>query len=636
MSDFRRSAWLVCTLCLACGLWPALSGCTDKEPPATPPVVVSQEPAPKGAPSEPEEAWFVDEAPQRGIDLVNRTGEPEKKQFIMSAVGPSAAVLDADGDGLLDVYVVNGSWLVGGKRDQFYEKPDGPRNALYIQQPDGTFKDEAKERGVDDGAWGFGACAADLDNDGDQDLLVSNLGPNRLYINDGNGRFTDIAKEAGLVGPDARVEWSTGIACGDYDRDGRLDVYIGNYADMFLWMRSANSKIERDSQGNIVNAAVCEWQGLKVYCGPLSLPRQQDHLYRNAGGKNGALRFEDATKSSGVFRSEIENERRGPQFAFQILFTDLNNDGWPDIYVANDSVPSYFFENQKDGTFVECASRYGISLGRDGDSMAGMGADSADINGDGLLDVIKTNFALETYNIYVAERVGPDEIAYRDFSKRYGIKEAVYHALGWGVLVFDYDNDGDRDIFFANGHVYPEVDARPKLNMSFEQFNQLFRNDSKARPDGSVRLRFKEVTRSTGPGMTIQKSSRGVVWWDFDNDGDQDILVVNLNKTPDLLVNRLGSRKGHWLRVVFVGDPEQKTNRDAIGTRITVVAGKKKQFFETKRGQAFLGSHDPRLHIGLGAHTGPVTLEITWPNGAKATRTIENVDREITIRQTGE
>ncbi|MGH7163699.1 MAG: CRTAC1 family protein, partial [Planctomycetota bacterium] len=565
--------------------------------------------------------WFVDEAAARGIDLLNQTGEPRKKQFIMAAVGPGAAVFDADGDGRLDAHVPNGSWLVGGRRDRFYDGPDRPRDALYIQRPDGTFRDEAKERGVDDDAWSFGACAADLDNDGDQDLVVTNFGRNRLFVNDGKGFFRDVAGEAGVAG--GADEWSTGIAFGDYDKDGLLDLYVSNYADMFTWMRKAR-EIIRDGQGNIVDAAICDWQRLKVYCGPVGLPAQQDHLYRNLGG----MRFRDVTKESGVWMSE---ENGGPQYGFQPLFTDLNGDGWLDLYVANDSVPSFFFESRGDGTFVERANRYGIALSAMGTSLAGMGADSADVNGDGLLDLHKTNFALQENNVYVAERGAGGAIAYRDHAQRSGVREAVWNALAWSVCAFDYDHDADLDLFYANGHVYPEVDGVPELKMTFEQLNQLLRNDSEEREPGKIRLRFREVTAEAGSGFRAQKSSRGGSLGDFDNDGDLDLLVVNLNDRPNLLVNRLGSRSGHWLQLRLVGDPARKVNRDAIGSKVWVRAGGRSQFFETKRGQGFLGCHDPRLHVGLGGHAGPVAVEITWPNGETSTHDVPAPDREVLI-----
>jgi len=584
----------------------------------------------------PPEPWFEDQAPERGITVLNRTGRPRKKELILGAVGPGAAVFDANGDGLLDVYIPNGNWLEGPQRDQFYQGADRPRNALYIQQEDGRFVDEARERGVDDDAWGFGACAADLDNDGDQDLIVANLGPNRLYRNDGTGHFIDIAAEAGIAGAAERGqwEWSTGIACGDYDRDGRLDLYISNYADMFTWLREF-SEIVRGPDGEILEANVCDWQQLKVYCGPRGLPGQQDHLYHNAGGSDGTLRFEDVTKESGVWREErvdpdtAGTSRTGPLYGFQPLFVDLNRDGLPDIYVANDSTPSFFFENQGNGRFREVAKAYGIAVGANGEDLAGMGADAADVTGDGWPELHKTNFALQTNNLYVAEPY-QGTVTFRDFSVRTGVREAVYTDLGWGVLVFDYDHDGDKDIFYANGHVYPEVDLPQArgLNTSFDQFNRMFRNDSRG-----GRLRFVQVDRELGPGFSIRKCSRGASLLDFDNDGDLDILVVNLNNTPDLLVNLRGNRNGHWLQLRLVGNVAKRTNRDAIGSRVVVRGGDHVQHFEILRGQGFLGCNDPRLHVGLGGHAGPVEVEITWPNGEKTKRTIEKTDREVRVEQ---
>ncbi len=610
----------------------ALSACGGEEPPSPGPSPVAQE----AAPSAPEAPWFTEEAQKRGITLLNGSGKLRQKELIMEAVGPGAAILDANADGLLDAYIPNGNWLVGPFREEFYTGDDRPRSALYIQRPDGTFVDEAKERGVEDDAWGFGACAADLDNDGDEDLVVSNLGPNRLYVNDGTGHFTDIAGKAGIAGPSERGqwEWSTGIAAGDYDRDGILDLYIANYADMFKWMREAPD-VQRNADKSIRNARVCAWQHLMVYCGPKGLPAQQDRLFRGLGGRDGELRFEDVTKESGVWRPEEEG---GPLYGFQPLFTDLDNDGWPDIYVANDSVPSLCFLNLRNGRFRECAHELGIAVSDTGEDLAGMGAASVDINGDGWLDIHKTNFAFQTNNVYVAEPVGeggaggdgskPATLTFRDHSIWNGIQEDVFPDLSWAVLVFDFDHDMDQDIFYANGHVYPEVDAVPALGTSFEQLNKLFRNVQRG---GEVR--FERVGREGGPGLDVRKASRGASLWDFDNDGDLDILVINLNNTPDLLVNQRGNRSGHWLELKLTGNVAKQSNRDAVGSRIRVTAGGKTQHFETKRGEGFLGNRDPRVHVGLGPNAAPVEVEITWPNGDTTRHKVEAVDRVVEIAQ---
>ncbi len=619
-----RSAWLLAIV----PAFPAVAaGCGGEDPPSPGPSPVAAEAAPKA----PEAPWFTEEAAPRGITLLNGSRERlRQKELIMEAVGPGAAILDANADGLLDAYIPNGNWLVGPFRDQFYTGDDRPRSALYIQRPDGTFGNEAKERGVEDDAWGFGACAADLDNDGDQDLVVSNLGPNRLYVNDGTGHFTDIAVRAGIAGPVERGqwEWSTGIAAGDYDRDGLLDLYIANYADMFKWMREAPDVV-RNPDKSIQNARVCSWQHLKVYCGPKGLPGQQHRLYRGLGGRDGAMTFEDVTKKSGVWRDV-------PLYGFQPLFTDLDNDGWLDIYVANDSVPSFCFLNRRDGTFRECAFELGVAVSDTGEDLAGMGAESCDVNGDGWLDLHKTNFAFQTNNVYVAEPVetqgegGKKTVAltYRDHSPWNGIKEVVFPDLAWAVLVFDFDHDMDPDIFYANGHVYPEVDTVPELGTSFEQFNRFFRNV----PRGGE-VRFELMGREAGPGLDVRKGSRGASLWDFDNDGDLDILVINLNDTPDLLVNQRGSREGHWLELKLLGNVAKRSNRDAIGSRVRITAGGKTQHLEAKRGQGFLGNFDPRLHVGLGKNTGPVDIEITWPNGETTKTTVDKVDRVVEIAQ---
>jgi hypothetical protein len=614
-----RSVLLAAALFAACG---------GDDPPSPRPSPVAPQ---KGPPAAEEAPWFTEEAQKRGITLLNGSGKAREKELIMEAVGPGTAIFDANADGLLDAYIPNGNWLVGPLRDQFYTGADRPRSALYIQRPGGTFLNEAKERGVEDDAWSFGACASDLDNDGDPDLVVANLGPNRLFMNDGTGHFTDVAPKANVAGPSERGqwEWSTGIAAGDYDRDGVLDLYIANYADLFKWMREARD-VERNPDGSIRNARVCSWQHLKVYCGPKGLPGQQDHLYRGLGGKDGAIAFKDVTKESGVWLPE---EKGGPLYGFQPLFTDLDNDGWPDLFVSNDSVPSTCFLNLKNGTFRECGAELGVALGDTGEDLAGMGAATVDINGDGWLDLHKTNFAFQTNNVYVAEPIeggagGRVTLTYRDHSLWNGIKEVVYPDLAWAVLVFDFDHDMDQDIFYANGHVYPEVDTVPALGTSFDQFNRLFRN---VRRGGEVR--FELLGREAGPGFDVRKASRGASFWDFDNDGDLDILVVNLNNTPDLLVNQRGSREGHWLQLRLTGNVAKRSNRDAIGSRVRVTASGTTQHLETKRGEGFLGNNDPRVHVGLGPNTGPVLVEITWPNGDTTKHTIEAVDRVVEIAQ---
>ncbi len=616
-----RSALPSRLLALAAALL-AACGDEDSPPPGPSPVPLA------APPKAPEAPWFTEEALARGITLLNQTGRVRQKELIMEGVGPGIAILDANRDGLLDAFIPNGNWLVGPLREQFYTGEDRPRSALYIQRPDGTFTNEAKERGVEDDAWGFGACAADLDNDDDEDLVVANLGPNRLYVNDGTGHFKDVAPKAGIAGHAERGkwEWSTGVAAGDYDRDGVLDLYISNYADMFKWLRDAPD-VEHNADGSIKNARVCSWQHLKVFCGPRGLPGQEDHLYRALGGRDGKIRFEDVTEASGV-RVPVAKDGYG----FQVLFTDLDNDGWPDLYVANDSAPSYCFLNLRNGKFRECGSELGVALGDTGDDLAGMGAASVDINGDGWLDLHKTNFAFQTNNLYVAEPVHaegkPLALTYRDHSTWNGIKEVVFPDLAWAVLVFDFDHDMDPDIFYANGHVYPEVDTVPDLGTSFDQFNRLFRNVQRG-----GETRFELVGPEAGPGFEVRKGSRGASVWDFDNDGDLDILVINLNNTPDLLVNQRGNRSGHWLQLKLTGNVSKRSNRDAVGSRVRVTAGGKTQHLETKRGEGFLGCNDPRVHVGLGPNAGPVDVEITWPNGDTTKHKIDAVDRVVEIAQ---
>lgn len=607
-----------------------LIACGDDSKPAEKPLAGAAKPTKEsptkiGQKSVGEDPYFVDEAAMRGVDQLNRTGKEGKKDFIMSAVGPGAAIFDANGDGLLDIYLPNGSRLMPPKFEKLYEGADRPRNSLYIQQKDGRFLDEAKARGVDCDRWGFGATAADVDNDGDQDLLVANLFLNRLYLNDGTGNFRDVAVEAGVAGK--KAEWSSCIAVGDFNLDGIPDLYVTNYADMFEWMRTSKM-IVRNSKGDILKSAVCPWQKLEVYCGPRSLPAQQDYLYLGRGLKDGVPQYEDVTKAAGIRRPGKSGTRHGPAWGFQVLIADFNHDRLPDIFVANDSSPSFYFENKGDGTFVECAGQRGVAFSSMGDELAGMGADMGDINRDGNFDIIKTNFSLQTYNLYIAEWF-KERIDWVEYSMRSGVDKAVWSSLGWGALLADVDNDGDADMFFANGHVYPEVDSVPQLGMKFKQNNQLFLN----RLVETGRLQVREVTTSAGPGFAIVESSRGASLGDLDNDGDLDYVIVNLNARPNLLYNVRGNKQGHWLRLRLVGDPTKKTTRDAYGAIVQVDSGAGTQYFQNVRARGFLGSSDPRMHVGLGKNPGNVKVTVTWPDGGTSVVETTDVDREILVGQ---
>ena len=575
--------------------------------------------------AEPAKPWYVNRARELGLTGINRTGEEGKKQFIMSAVGPGIATFDANGDGRMDIYAPNGNRLKPPFYDKLYDGDDRPVNALYIQQQDGTFRDEARERGVACDRWGFGACAADVDNDGDPDLIVANLQFNRLYLNDGKGKFTDVALPSGMAGD--KDTWSTGIGVGDYNRDGIPDLYISAYADMFEWIRTYKD-IKRGPNGEILQATVCLWQKLLVYCGPLGLPAQQDRLYMGLGVKDGVPRFKDVSKESGIFRPGKVETSLGPAYGFQPVFADLNGDGWPDLYVANDSVPSYYFENQKDGTFIECGESRGVALSTMGEFLAGMGADMGDLNGDGHADLLKTNFSLQTYNVYVGKPF-KGTMYWDEWSVRTGLRQAVYAALGWGALYFDYDNDGDQDVFFANGHVYPEVDSVPELGTRFKQSNQLIRNEFI--PSGKLKLR--DVSAEAGPGFDVVESSRGAAYFDKDNDGDLDLVVVDMNTSPSLLINERGSTAGHWLQLKLVGDPAKKVTRDALHAKLKVTGSFGTQYRQVARGRGFLGSCDPRLHIGLGPKPGKVVIEVEWPNGDKQRVETDQLDRLIEIQQ---
>ena len=385
--------------------------------------------------------------------------------------------------------------------------------------------------------------------------------------------------------------------------------------------------MKRDAKGRVTDAS-CLWQKLRVYCGPKGLPAQQDYLLLGKGSKDGVPRFEDVSKKSGIYRPGKIYSREGPGFGFQVLIADMNHDRYPDIFVANDTTPSFYFENKGDGTFHECAEERGIAFSDMGTELAGMGADLGDLNRDGHFDMIKTNFALQTFNLYVAEWF-KGRMDWREWSMRTGMDKEVWTALGWSALMFDFDHDGDLDIFFANGHVFPEVDQVPSLNMSFKQYNQLFRNQLVEKGKLSV----EHIAQDAGPAFALKEASRGASLADLDEDGDEDIIVVNLNARPNVYINTRGNKQGHWLLLRLYGNPAKKVTRDALHTLIRVDSGAGTQYFQILRGRGFIGTSDPRRHVGLGKNPGKVTIEITWPNGDKQKLETTEVDRVISITQ---
>jgi len=527
---------------------------------------------------------FVDVAEQAGLTARTEAGGEKSKKYIIETTGSGVAAIDFDNDGWPDVFLVNGSALEGS--------PSGnePTSHLYRNNHDGTFTDVTQKAGVGFKGWGQGVCAGDYDNDGFVDLFVTFWGHNVLLHNNGDGTFTDVTKKAGLW--QDSVSWSTGCAFVDYDRDGHLDLFIAHYVDLDL----AHTPQPGSSD-------TCQWKGIPVMCGPRGLKGTYSQLYRN----NGDGTFTDVSDKSGVSKTQ-------PFYCFTVITGDFENDGWPDIFVACDSTPNYFFHNNRNGTFTETAVTAGLAFNDEGHEQAGMGADAADYDADGWLDIIKTNFSDDTPTLYHNNHDG----TFTDEALPAGLGENMQF-LGWGALFVDIDNDGWPDIFLANGHVYPEVDSKG-LNVTFRERKGLYWNEHNGK--------FKDVSLASGPGITTPMNSHGVAAADFNNDGSIEIAVNNSHDRPSLLQNTGG--RGNWILLSLIGT---KSNRSAIGARVTVRAGDHQQTQEVRSGGGYISQSDFRLHFGLGNADKADLIEIRWPSGL--TQKLENVagNRILKIRE---
>ena len=512
---------------------------------------------------------FVDVTQAAKITFRHNDGSSGEKYYL-EPTGAGAAFFDYDNDGDLDIYFVNGANLPGATS----EKP--PSNALYRNNSDGTFTDVTDIAGVGDTNYGCGCCVGDYDNDGNQDLYITNFEANVLYHNNGDGRFTegkllseantfsDVTQKAG-VGDE---RWGSCCAFADYDNDGDLDLFVSNYVVF-----------------NLEENPICSSRGIRVYCGPETYEGVHDILYQN----NGDGTFTDVTKSAGLYN---------PGKGFGVVWGDYDNDGDLDLFVANDTTPNFLYCNNSDGTFAEIAMMAGVALSESGMAFNGMGANFGDYDNDGYLDIIVTNFQDQTTSLYRNTHDG----FFFDVTFTCGIGEQTLPYLEWGVDLFDFDNDGDLDIFTANGHVDDNIEQFDPIG-TYNQQNQLFRNNG----DGT----FSDISNMAGPGLLIKRVSRGAAFGDYDNDGDIDILVTNVNQPPILLRND-GGNKNHWLMIKTVG---VKSNRDGIGARITLSANGKMQIREIKSGSSFLCQSDMRAFFGLGKASTVDFVEIRWPSG---------------------
>ena len=540
-------------------------------------------PQPRGKPSgRPFLARLTDVAKQAGLTQPVLYGGVDTKSYIIEVVGCGVAFIDYDNDGWMDLIVLSGTRLEGA--------PPGATNRLYKNNRDGTFTDATVKAGLVRTGWASAVTVGDYDNDGFDDIFITYYGQNVLYHNNGDGTFSDVTDQAGLRQTTAR--YGSGCTWVDYDRNGTLDLFVANYLNTTL------EKLPKPGENTD-----CTWKGVPVNCGPRGLPTGFVQLFRN----NGDGTFTDVSRSSGVSAAS-------GAYPMTTVAADYDNDGWPDIYVACDSTPSWLFRNQHDGTFREEGLERGVALSEDGLEQAGMGIGIGDYDLDGNLDIFKTHFADDTNVLYRNDGKGN----FDDVTVRAGIGVETRY-VGWGTGMVDLDNDGLPDLFVVTGSVYPEVERRLP-SYPFHTPRLVFRNLG----DG----RFEELLDDAGSGVSDAHASRGCAFGDFDNDGDLDILVMNMNEPPSLLRNDV-SGDHHWLKVLLVG---VQSNRSAIGSRVIARYGNRRQLQEVTAQSSFYSANDRRLHYGLGAETS-ADLTIRWTNGATETISRVAADQLVTIRE---
>jgi len=539
--------------------------------------------APRGKPSGlPFHARFSDVAEQAGLKQIVVCGHPDHNDYIVECMSCGAAFLDYDNDGWLDILVLSGS--------RFGDPPPTASNRLYKNNRDGTFRDVTEKAGLFRTGFAYGVTVGDYNNDGFEDLFITYWGQNVLYRNNGDGTFTDVTKAAGLLSPVRR--FGSGCAFLDYDRDGKLDLFVSNYLVFDI-----------KSVPRAGGTGSCDYKGVPVICGPRGLPYGQHSLYRN----NGDGTFTDVTTASGIGKTE-------GGYGLTAVAADFDNDGWPDIYVACDSTPSLLFRNNHDGTFTEQGLERGVALSEDGMEQAGMGLGIGDFMLNGDLDIVKTHFSGDTPALYVNDGKGD----FRDATMRSGLGVET-RFVSWGVGTVDLDNDGSPDIFCVTGSIYPEVEKR-FADEPYKTPRVIFRNLGKGR--------FEELSREGGPGVLAAHSSRGCAFGDFDNDGDMDVLIVNQNEPPSLLRNDV-TGDHHWIKLKLKGT---ESNRSAIGARVTVHYGDKVQAQEVLSQSSYLSVNDTRLHFGLGSVT-TVDVEIRWPLGRLEKLRQVAADQLITVTE---
>ena len=534
---------------------------------------------------------FRNTAEQAGLTRWrHKAGTPEKR-FILEAKGPGVALLDYDNDGWLDIYLVNGSTLAA-----LSGKEESPHAALFHNNHDGTFTDVAAKAGVTNDRWGYGVVVGDFENDGWPDIYVTNFGKNRLYRNNHDGTFTDVAEKAGV----ALGTWSTGATFGDYDGDGRLDLFVAGYLSFDINDPPATGT-------KAVGYASCVYRGSPVMCGPRGLKGERDHLFHN----NGDGTFTDVSEKLGV----SDPDRF---FGLGALFADVNNDGKPDLIVANDTTPNYLYLNKGDGTFEDQSYASGYALNGDGREVANMGIAAGDYENNGHLDLVNTTFSDDFDVVFKNDGTG----VFTDVSYKCGVAAATIPFVGFGDGFLDYDNDGWKDLLIANGHVYPEVDQHLDWGTSYGQRPLLFHNLANGK--------FDVVPAVEGTGLAVVSVGRGAAFGDLFNNGKIDVVISNMDQPPVLLRN-VNEDHHHWVELKLVGGP--KSPRDAVGSTVYLTAGGIRQRGDVLSGGSYLSSNDMRVHFGLGEANAVSSVEIHWPSGAQEKMALPTVDRIFTLTE---
>ena len=533
---------------------------------------------------------FADITKQSGLDKFrHRSGSADKK-VIIDTPGSGVALLDYDNDGWLDIYLLNGSTVAALKG-----REPAPKAMLFHNNHDGTFTDVTAKAGVANERWGFGVAVADYDNDGWPDLYVANFGKNRLYHNNHDGTFTDIAEKAGV----ALGSWSAGPSWGDYDHDGLVDLFVPGYVQF-------DPDHPPIAGQNGIPPGFCKFRGIDVMCGPRGLKGEGDHLFHN----NGDGTFTDVSAKAGVADAS-------GYYGFASVFVDVDDDGWVDLAVANDSVPNYLYHNRHDGTFEDVSYLSGFALTEDGREQASMGIAVGDYNRDGKVDFYVSAFSDDYNALYRNDGDGN----FSDVTYQAGLAEPTIPFLAWGTGFLDFDNDGLTDIFVANGHVYPGVDQQD-WGTTWAQRPQLFRN-----LDG---VKFREVPPATGSGLADVLTARGAAFGDLFNDGRIDVVLNNIDSTPTLLRN-VAKSENHWIAIRLIGTG--KSPRDGGGSKVFVTTGTVRQRVDIFSGGSYGSSSDTRAHFGLGSASKIDKMEIQWPSGTKQQVAVPGIDRIITVEE---